>query len=187
MRKVLGAIYLLIAVGMQPYLLHLGIWSKEESLPLHLCALSNIMAGITMFWPTQRNFEILFYWGISGGIHSILTPEITAGSQVLVVFEYYFLHINIIFAPVFLMKFYGLFPKERSWLTVFLITQIVLPVVGGLNWLIDANYMYLSHKPIAENPFIVGEWPWYILVLEVVMFAHFLVLYKLVVLVKQKC
>lgn len=186
LRKVLGTIYLAIAVLIHPYLIYLGLWSAAESLPLHLCALSNIMAGITMWFPNSRNFELLFYWGIAGGIHSLLTPEVTAGAQSILVLEYYFLHVNIIFAPIFLMRFYNLYPRERSWLKVFLATQIVLPVVGGINWLIDSNYMYLTHKPIAENPFIIGDWPWYIIGLEVAMILHFWVIYRIYIVFNKK-
>jgi uncharacterized membrane protein YwaF len=37
--------------------------------------------------------------------------------------------------------------------------------------------MYLSAKPEVENPFLIGEWPYYILVLEAVALLHFWVFY----------
>ena len=52
-------------------------------------------------------------------------------------------------------------------------------LVGALaNVLLDSNYMYLSEKPIANNPFILGEWPWYILGFQFVGILHFLILYS---------
>ena len=40
--------------------------------------------------------------------------------------------------------------------------------VAMVNWLIGSNYMYLCTKPGVDSPFLVGDWPWYLLGLEVV-------------------
>ena len=37
-------------------------------------------------------------------------------------------------------------------------------VIGG-----KANYMYLIDKPPVNNPLLMGEWPWYILNLEIII------------------
>jgi len=37
--------------------------------------------------------------------------------------------------------------------------------------------MYIAQKPNANNPMIMGEWPWYIIGLEFVVLAHFLAFY----------
>jgi len=39
--------------------------------------------------------------------------------------------------------------------------------------------MYLKEKPLVNNPFLIGEWPFYILFLEIVMIIHVLLVYKL--------
>ena len=31
-----------------------------------------------------------------------------------------------------------------------------------MNWLTDANYMYLCTQPAVDNPLVIGGWPWYI-------------------------
>lgn len=49
----------------------------------------------------------------------------------------------------------------------------------AFNKLIGANYMYLMEKPAVPNPFFAGEWPWYLLVLEVALLLHFYVIYLL--------
>ena len=60
---------------------------------------------------------------------------------------------------------------------VFFWSQLLVPIIGFVNWTLDANYMYLCEKPIVNNPFILGEWPWYILILEAVGLLHFLIVY----------
>ncbi|MFN4808824.1 MAG: hypothetical protein ACK5F9_03220, partial [Bacteroidota bacterium] len=50
--------------------------------------------------------------------------------------------------------------------------------IGIFNWTTDSNYMYLSAPPIVDNPLIIGDWPWYILVFEALALAHFAFLYS---------
>jgi len=68
-------------------------------------------------------------------------------------------------------------PRPKSWIWMFGYTQIVAIGVGIVNYVVGANYMYLSEKPIVENPFLIGDWPYYILVLEGVAVLHFWVFY----------
>ena len=37
--------------------------------------------------------------------------------------------------------------------------------------------MYLCTKPIVNNPFLMGEWPWYILSIELAGLLHFFIVY----------
>ena len=36
--------------------------------------------------------------------------------------------------------------------------------------------MYLAEKPMVNNPFLIGEWPWYIIGLELVLILHIAVI-----------
>ena len=68
-------------------------------------------------------------------------------------------------------------PQTVSWWKVLLWSQILLPVIGLINWILNANYMYLSVKPIVNNPFLMGEWPWYIISIELASLLHFFIVY----------
>ena len=37
--------------------------------------------------------------------------------------------------------------------------------------------MYLQNKPHVNNPFLFGDWPWYILVVEFIMIVHVLLIH----------
>ena len=37
--------------------------------------------------------------------------------------------------------------------------------------------MNLCIKPIAKNPFLIGEWPWYIIGIELAALLHFFIVY----------
>ena len=68
-------------------------------------------------------------------------------------------------------------PRNYSWLKTFLWSQFLLPIVGSADYFLDANYMYLNEKPVVQNPFVIGDWPWYILGLEAAMLFHFYLVY----------
>ena len=175
--KFIGIVLIIRTVGVHFYWNHLGIWTIESSLPLHLCGLSAVLSGIVLFWRNQLAYECLYYWGIVGAFHSLLTPEFTIGTSGLLFYEYYLSHGGIILSALYLTWVLGMRPRKGSWLKVFLWSQFLIPIIGSLNWLIDSNYMYLCIKPIANNPLLIGEWPWYIIGIEIAAIIHFIIVY----------
>ena len=79
--KIIGIVLIARAIGIHFYWNYLEIWTIESSLPLHLCGLSAILSGIVIFWRKQLAYECLYFWGLSGAFHSLLTPEFTIGSD----------------------------------------------------------------------------------------------------------
>lgn len=156
-----------------------GEWTAQSSLPLNLCSLSALLSGIVLLWPSQRAYEVLLYWGLSGATYSLITPEMTLGYSTWNVIDYYVSHAGIIFSGLYLSLVCGMRPGRSSWQKVFLLTQVVALAVGIIDKLIGANYMYLMQKPAVSNPFFAADWPWYILVLEVALLLHFYVIYLL--------
>lgn len=153
-------------------------WHFENSLPLHLCGMSAFIAAYLLIRGSQLSYEFLVYWG-AGAIHAFLTPEITNGSSVYNHIEYCISHGIIILGSVYATMRLGYVPRPGSWWKVFLYTQLTLPIIGGINHLLGANYMYLCQKPDANNPFVVGEWPYYLIGLELVIIIHFYAFYHL--------
>ena len=175
--KVIGVVLIFRTVGVHFYWNYLGIWTIESSLPLHLCGLSAILSGIVLFWRKQWAYECLYFWGIPGAFHSLMTPEFTSGKSGLLFYEYYLSHGGIILSAIYLTWILGMKPRKGSWWKVFLWSQLLLPVIGLINWILDANYMYLCTKPIVNNPFLIGEWPWYFLSVELTALLHFFIVY----------
>ena len=175
--KVIGSVLIFRAIGVHFYWHHLGIWTIESSLPLHLCGLSAILSGIVLFWRKQLAYECLYYWGLPGAFHSLLTPEFTNGTEGLLFFEYYLSHGGILLAALYLTLLLDMKPRKNSWWKIFLLSQLLIPIIGSINWLLNANYMYICNKPIVENPFLFGEWPWYFLGIELAAIIHFFLIY----------
>ena len=57
--------------------------------------------------------------------------------------------------------------RGAVWRTFAFLNLMILPV-AVVNWLLDANYMYLREIPNVDNPLVFGEWPRYIGNVEVI-------------------
>jgi hypothetical integral membrane protein (TIGR02206 family) len=177
MAVAIGILLIGFAVFIHIYEINRGEWTKQSCLPLNLCSLSAILSGIVLLRRNQLAYEILLFWGISGATHSILTPEMTLGNDGWYGYDYYLSHAGIILSAIYLTVVLGMRPRAYSWLKIFLYTQLVLITVFMIDKFIGANYMYLVAKPVVENPFVIGDWPWYILGFELAGILHFGLVY----------
>ena len=147
-------------------------------LPLQLCSISGILAGVVVFYRKQILLEFLYFFGIVGFIHSILTPEFTGGTSPWNYFDYYVGHSMLFIVPIWLMMFYGFRLRKNAWWTSFIYLQFIVVVVSQVNIIIGedcANYMYLAQAPIADNIFVLQD-PYHILGFELAALAHFYLL-----------
>lgn len=155
-----------------------GIWDMRTNLPLHLCGISGILSIVLYFKYNEILANLLFYWGITGGFHSLLTPEFDLGRDGYLFYGYFISHGGLLLTSIFMIQHRGFKPLEGSWIQAFLLIQFAVVAIGIFNWTTDSNYMYLSAPPIVDNPLIIGDWPWYILVFEALALAHFAFLYS---------
>lgn len=151
-------------------------WSLQDSLPLHLCRISVLVAGFALITQKQFLYEWSVYLGLPGGLHSILTPELTQGNSWWMMGDYYITHSMLLLTPVFLTFVVGKRPRNKAIMRVFIYVNILAALMFPINFILHSNYMYLASKPLVKNPFLVGEWPWYILGLELAGILHMLVM-----------
>ena len=177
MMVVLGITLIAIEVAQQIYLHNLGLWDIKKSLPIHLCGISGIIAGIIMLRPNQSAFEFLALIGSPGALHALLTPQLNHGPMLFLIYKYYISHAGIILVPLFFGIVLGYRIRGSSWYKVILFCQVLILFIGTANYLIGSNYMYLAERPLVNNPMIIGDWPWYILGFEFIGIVHILIFY----------
>jgi len=156
-----------------------GEWTIQDFLPLHLCTISFFICILVLYTKKQWLYEWAILVAMPSGLHSILTPELSMGLSNWYVFEYYFVHIFLMLVPLYLTIAVGMRLRISSWWKTFLRVQIGVIFVFPLNFIIDTNYMYLKAKPLVDNPLLIGDWPYYILFLELFVFLHIALIYKL--------
>jgi hypothetical integral membrane protein (TIGR02206 family) len=159
------------------FLYQYGDWEVAESLPLHLCGISRIFGAILLIYPRQLLFEYLILLGMAGAVQSYVTPELTHGISPFLIFDFYFSHGIIIFMALYAFFVLKMSMYKWSWLRAFIFGNAILAVVGTINYFINGNYIYLCQRPLAENPLIMGEWPWYIIGFQIAALIHILLFY----------
>ena len=135
------------------------------ALPLHACGIAVYLAAYMLITKRQVAFEIVYFWGLAGTTQAILTPALESGFPSYRFFQFFIEHSGVLIA-VFIVVF-GLKMRPRIkglWITYGLSWCLVF-VIGGLNYLLGTNYMYLCAPPVGVSPFYFLEWPWYILFL----------------------
>ena len=175
----LGAFLLSLELVRHYHLYDLGLWSVSASLPIHLCGIARILAGIILIKPNKIGFQFLALIGSPGALHALLTPQLNHGRTDFMIFEYYASHTGIILTPIIFAIVLGYRIQDKAWIQVFIMLQFLLVFIGLSNYILNANYMYLAERPLVRNPMIIGYWPWYILGFELLGFIHIYIFFKL--------
>lgn len=182
--KILGLLLLCNLLIENGYAIWMGNWDFRSNLPLHLCGISGLI-GIYLLLNFHWGLaQVFFYFGLTGAFHSLLTPEFDLGNQGFFYYAYFISHGGLLLTCFYMIKHHGFKPEQNSWLKTFFIIQLIAIVIGTFDHFTGANYMYLVDPPIADNPLIVGKWPWYLLLFEGLALIHFFAFYRLFRLIK---
>ncbi len=161
-----------------------GHWNVVTDLPFHLCGISGLICSFLPFLKRkQALYDFVFYTGVIGGIMSVLTPQMNGydGSD-FAYLEYYIRHVLIFLLPLYMLQNLNIRPSKYSVLTSFIIINVLLVFIMPLNFYLGSNYMYLAEPPQANNPLIIGVWPYYLLWFEVFIVVLMFIFYKLSIL-----
>lgn len=176
--KLLGWVSIIQWVVLWTYGITYGYWNVRESLPFHLCGIAGALAILLMLRPRQWTYELTYYWGIPGAANALITPELNWGDTPYLRFDFYLGHGIIVLIALWATIVLGMRPRRGSWWKAFLATQLLLPVVGTVNWLVDANYMFLRRPPAIDSPLIfIREAPYHLLGFEILALAFFALMY----------
>ena len=149
--------------------------SLTEDLPLHLCNYGLVIAAIGMVTRNRFCFEFAYLTGTTAVLQALLTPNFDDLQNLTEYVVYFVPHALIIQFALWNVVVDGMLTSRGAVVrTLLLIVAIMLPV-GIVNWLTDANYMYLCARPAVDNPLVIGGWPWYIVNVMVIGWALMLV------------
>ena len=177
--KFLSLTLLLINIIHISYLLFFDIWSISEHLPLHLCSINSLICSFILFIPKNKNlYEFIFYTGVIGGTVAITTPQLVDYDGSLTQYLIYYLsHGLIILIPLYIFYYLNFELQKLSWLRAWVVMNILMALLIPFNYYLKSNYMYVNKPPKVDNPLIIGEWPVYLINLEVIILLLFVVTY----------
>ncbi len=145
------------------------------ALPLQLCDVAIFIAAAALWTQNRLLAEVAYFWGLAGTIQALLTPDLPQHFPSYPYFQYYIAHGGVVAVALMLVAGLRLHPRPRAVVRVAAVTAAYAAVVGGVDAVTGANYMYLRAKPPSPTLLdLLGPWPWYILaggVIALVLFA----------------
>jgi hypothetical integral membrane protein (TIGR02206 family) len=147
------------------------------NLPLHLCGIAPYLLAIYLVRPSQKLFDVLYYWIVLGFGAALLLPDFLENEFV----GFFFLHGLPLFVMVYLLLFQEVRPSRGSYWTAFLWLNIYTFVIAApVDIFTGANFVFLREPPSVNfGPIkFLPPWPWYILVIDLFMLLMYWVLYQ---------
>lgn len=148
-----------------------GEWTVQDSLPLHMCNLTQLMLIWHLFTGQKWAFHIAAVWGPLGGIQALFTPGIEADYWVPLVFQFFISHSLVVLVPLYLLIRAGRTLPQRFFWPLIGYTHLTALLLYGVNRLLGSNYLYVNQPPPVDHPLLHGGWPHYLLWIDVALFA----------------
>ena len=182
-RGIIALLTLLLVANYVSYLIFVryrdGSMTWQQMLPLQLCDWGMVVVIVAIWRKTQPWFEVAYFWGLGGTVQAVLTPNLQFGFPDPRFFSFFISHSGIIIGVVFLMLVHKLRPYPVSILRVLGWSEIYFVVTVIADYCTGFNYGFLLHKPEAFSilSFLSDSRPVYLLQMQVLALAFFLVLY----------
>ena len=144
----------------------LGDYSISLDVPLHMCGLTIFISSYALWTKNQSAFELSYFWGLAGASQAIITPDLTRFEYGTISVLWNFLsHGIIILNVLWLVIVEKMRCRKDSLLNTLLITNGVVFITGYINKFLGegANYWFISIKPSGDSPFLIGDWPYYLI------------------------
>ena len=183
LRLVLGSISCIFLL-LYYYLLWTSQGVTPNTLPLHLCFISNILVIILCVYPNKRICIFTLFTGILGGSCSLIFPDIQLSSKYFRYYQFMVCHISIIIIPIYILLVYNFTVKLIDILKSFIILNMIGIPIGVFNEFYKTNYMFISFTSsfAGEGSVfidILGRDHYFIL-LELLIFSLICIIYLLI-------
>ena len=155
-----------------------GGYSLQTDLPLFLCSFMALFIFIFTFTRRFLLFEILFFWTIIGTSQGVITPDIEVGFPSYDYIRYWIVHLGLLTIIAYAIVVLKMRPKFKSVFKSFFALQIYVLIMVAINYMLTANYFYLNKKPQSASLLdYFGEWPMYLIVVQLIIIPYFLIIY----------
>ncbi len=125
----------------------------------------------------QFIFDCAYVLGFSGAFQALIAVDLTGINNMIGIFALNWAHTLIILNVLWLIFAYKKRFNLSGVFNAFIFMNVLIIPIGIINYLLDANYMFLCSPSKANSPFLIGQWPTYLIVLEFICFAYILILF----------
>lgn len=146
--------------------------------PMNLCDWATIALIYTLFRPSQRAFELAYFWALAGTTQGLVTPDVNFSFPEAQFIVFLLGHGAIIASVIYLVFGTGLRPVPASLLRVTLWTFVYAGAAGLTDWVLGTNYGFFRAKPGHATFYdLLPAWPYYIPLTILIGIACVFVLY----------
>jgi len=137
---------------------------REQPLPLQLCDVAILVAAAALWTRRPLLVEVAYFWGLAGTVQALITPDLPQHFPSFPYFQYYVAHGGVVAAALVLVVGLRIRPRPWSVVRVGALTLGYAALVGLVDAVTGADYMYLRAKsPSPTLLDVLGPWPWYLL------------------------
>ena len=165
---------------------NVGIWDVAEDLPLHMCGISFFTSTYALYKKNQTAFELSYFWGLAGAFQAIITPDPSRFVMDVSLFWNFLSHGLIILNVLWLIIIENMRCRLGSYINIIIITNGSLFIISIVNTILGGNYWFICEKPGGESPFIIGDWPLYLIGFEIAGIVLFGLLYIPMIILRKK-
>jgi hypothetical integral membrane protein (TIGR02206 family) len=153
-------------------------FNVKEDLPLHLCNIVSLLLPLFAIYRKQWVYEVLLFWILAGTSQAMITPDLVNGFPHYHFLKYWIVHAGLVIFIMYATFIYGMRPTVKSIFKSFLALQGYFLIMLLINYLLGSNYLFISHKPEQGSLLdYLGDWPYYILMAELIVFPYFFLIY----------
>ena len=137
---------------------------RAQPLPLQLCDVAILLTAAALWTRRPILVELAYFWGLAGTIQALLTPDLPYHFPTYPFFQYYLAHGGVVAGALVLVV--GLKLQPRAWSVVKVAGRTIAyaALVGVVDAVTGADYMFLRAKPASSTLLdVLGPWPWYLL------------------------
>ena len=163
------------------------IVSVQTDLPLHFCQFGFYFSLAGIYFAINKNkinakieqflFDCAYVLGLAGAFQAIVTVDLTGINNMIGIFSLNWQHSLIILNVLWLIFAYGKRFNFRSIFNAFIFINVIIFPVGLINYFLGSNYMFVCKPPNVQSAFFIGDWPLYLVWLELIYFIYILILY----------
>jgi len=159
-----------------------GTWGVQ-AWPLQLCSMTLLLSAVLLLSRGRRLYEICFFLGILGALQALLTPNLDYTFPHFRYVQFFLAHSAIIATSVFMTAVERYRPTAGSVVRAVLWLHVLAVPAYLANLWTGSNFMFLSRKPSTGSILdLLAPWPWYLLQLELIVWALCYMLYALLLL-----
>ncbi|WP_139983255.1 TIGR02206 family membrane protein [Nocardioides litoris] len=140
------------------------------SLPVNLSDLAWVAAAVALWTHHRYAVALTYFWGLVLTTQSVLTPSLGEAFPDVRFFAYWFIHLVVVWAAVFLVWGARVRPRWEDYRSTVAVTLAWAAAAYGFNAVAGTNYGYLQRKPTGGSALdLLGPWPWYVVASVVVL------------------